>query len=429
MPWGNGRVLVVAAGLLWSGAQAHAQAPLAPGAYPPGTVRIGDTVEPRVPAILPAAAKADPPKELPAIPAAPIKTLPAAPLAPPSAPPAHAEPNLSGVKDLTPPGFEHHEPAHGMNGHGGGHDGHAGHHETPGNLLPSYPEEGGWYASADFLLLRPRRGAFDFAIPSTAGGLVTNGPVQSLNYELRTGVRAELGYRLGHSHWEVLAGYTYFRSNAYDAIGAGPGQALLPTLTRPGLTDTVSFAAADANLVYNVYDALVARRFVVGEHVALRMLGGLRFANIQQSFNAYYDGIDARQAQVSAGSQFQGFGPVVGGEAVWAGWNGFHLYGKANGGLLTGNSENPLLEANGNGGAIFANTRYDVQKVVPFTSVGVGGGWQYRTFTVRAGYEITHWFGLIDQPRFTDDVGRGRFVPTPANLSLEGLFVQMAVQF
>ncbi|WP_145235709.1 Lpg1974 family pore-forming outer membrane protein [Urbifossiella limnaea] len=421
MPWENGRVLVVAAGLLWAGAQAHAQAPHAPGAYPPGAARVGVPDEP----LMPAGAKADPPKELPTIPAAPIKTLPAAPLVPPPAPPAHAEPNLSGVKDLTPPGFEHHEPAHGATGHGG----HDGHHETPGNLLPSYPEEGGWYASADFLLLRPRRGAFDFAIPSTAGGLVTNGPVQSLNYELRTGVRAELGYRLGHSHWEVLAGYTYFRSSAFDAVTAGPGQALLPTLTRPGLTDTVSFAAADANLVYNVYDALVARRFVVGEHVALRMLGGMRFANIQQSFNAYYDGIDARQAQVRAESQFQGFGPVVGGEAVWAGWNGLHLYGRANGGLLTGNSENPLLEANGNGGAVFANTRYDIQKVVPFASVGVGGGWQYRTFTFRAGYEITHWFGLIDQPRFSDDVGRGRFVPTPANLSLEGLFVQMAVQF
>jgi len=440
MPWGNGRVLVVAAGLLWAGGNAHAQAPLAPGAFPPGAARIGGPVEPPRPPIMPASARADPPTELPAIPPAPLKLTPVAPVAPvapkalpaaPPAPPAHAEPNLSGVKDLTPPGFDHHEPGHAANGHAAnGHGGgHGGHHEVPGNLLPSYPEEGGWFTSADFLLLRPRRGAFDFAIPSTAGGLVTNGPVQSLNYELRTGVRAELGYRLGHSHWEVLAGYTYFRTSAFDAITAGPGQVLLPTLTRPGLTDTVSFAAADANLVYNVYDALVARRFIVGEHVALRMIGGMRFANIQQSFNAYYDGIDARQAQVRAESQFQGFGPVVGGEAVWAGWNGLHLYGRVNGGLLTGNSENPLLEGNANGRALFANTRYDIQKVVPFTTVGVGGGWQYRTFTFRAGYEITHWFGLIDQPRFTDDVGRGRFVPTPANLSLEGLFVQMAVQF
>lgn len=427
MPWGNGRVLVVAAGLVWGGV-ASGQGPIPP-MFPPGVARVGPAELPAAPPpnVIPASAKA-PPNELPAL---------APPAAPPGTPPAgKSEPMPPGVKDLTPPGFDHHEPGHGANGHGdaahgGGHGGGhgSGHPEIPGHLLPSVPEHGGFYAGAEFLLLRPRRGAFDYAIPSTAGGLVTSGPVRSLEYELRTGVRAELGYRLGESHWEVLAGYTYFRSSAFDAVTAGPGQALLPTITRPGLTDTVAFAGADANLVYNVYDALVGRRFAVGEHVALRMLGGVRFANVQQNFNAYYDGIDARQAQVTANSQFQGFGPVIGGEAVWVGVNGFHLYAKANGGILTGNSENPLVEGNGAGRAIFANTAYDTQKTVPFASVGVGGGWQYRSFSVRAGYEITHWFGLIDQPRFTDDVGRGRFVPTPANLSLEGLFVQTGVQF
>jgi hypothetical protein len=210
---------------------------------------------------------------------------------------------------------------------------------------------------------------------------------------------------------------------------APPGGVLLPTLTRPGLTDTVAFAGADANLQYNVYDAMVARRFAVDEHLALRMLGGMRFADIRQSFNAYYDGIDALQASVRTQSNFQGFGPIVGGEAVWAGWRGFNLYAKASGGMLTGTSSNPLLEGNGNGRAVFANTSYDVRTVVPFTSVGVGGGWQYRTFSVRAGYEITNYFGLINQPRFTDDVSNGKFVPTTGNFSLEGLFVQATVQF
>lgn len=242
-------------------------------------------------------------------------------------------------------------------------------------------------------------------------------------------MRAELGYRLGESHWEVLAGYTYFRSNAFGSLIAAPGTALLPTITRPGLTDQVSIATADANLNYNLYDALVARRFAVGEHVALRMLGGVRFADIQQKFNVFYDGIDANQAQVSAGTGFRGFGPMVGGEAVWAGWKGFHLYGRANGGLLTGLSQNPLLEANSAGRAVFVNTSYDVRTVVPFATVGVGGGWQYRTFSLRAGYEVTNFWGIINQPRFTDDVGRGKFVPTTGNLSLEGLFVQAGVQF
>jgi hypothetical protein len=408
MPRGNGRVLVVAAALVWA-------------------VGFGGT------------AKADPPTTLPILPPTAPVVPPTAPTVAPAPPTDSAHPTIPGVKDLTPPGFAdpgHGEKGHGGDAHGGGHGGGGhggghgtGHPEVPGHLLPSVPEEGGWYTAVDFLLLRPRRGGFDYAIPSTAGGLTTSGPVQSLNYELRTGVRAELGYRLGHSHWELLAGYTYFRSNGFDAVFAAPGQAILPTLTRPGLTDTVAFAGADANLEYHVYDALVARRFAVDEHVALRMLGGMRFASIRQGFNAYYDGIDARAASVRTRSDFEGFGPVIGGEAVWAGWNGFHLYAKANGGLLTGTSENPILEANGNGGAVFVNSGYDVRKVVPFTTVGVGGGWQYRTFSLRAGYEITHWFGLTDQPRFTDDVGRGKFVPTQGDLSLEGLFVQAAVQF
>lgn len=379
MPWGSGRVLVVAAGLAWA---------------------VG-------------AARAQPPAALPAI----------APAVTPAAPPGgEGGSGIPGVIDLTQPGFgEHH------NGHGNGHGG--GHHEIPGHLLPSVPEHGGWFTSADFLLLRARRGAFDYAIPSTAGGLTTTGPVRNLEYELRTGVRAELGYRLGHSHWEILAGYTYFRTSAFDAFAAPAGQAILPTLTRPGLIDTVSFAGADANLEYHLYDALVARRFAVGEHVALRMLGGVRFGSIRQGLNAYYDGIDARQATVRTRADFQGFGPVIGGEAVWVGEGGFHLYARTNGGLLTGEADNPLAEGNAGGRAVFTNTGYNVTKVVPFASVGVGGGWQYRTVSLRAGYEITHWFGLTDQPRFTDDVGRGRFVPTPANLSLEGLFVQMAVAY
>ena len=43
---------------------------------------------------------------------------------------------------------------------------------------------------------------------------------------------------------------------------------------------------------------------------------------------------------------------------------------------------------------------------------------------IRAGYEITNYFNLISQPRLVDDLGPGKFVTRPANLSLEGLFVQ-----
>lgn len=325
-------------------------------------------------------------------------------------PPARAD---DGVKDLTPPGLadiippvRHHE-----------------HH--PAALKPVL--ESGWYASTEALILRPRRGAFDFVTPGGTG-LVANGDVQSLNYELRTGARAELGYR-GEGGWDVLAGYTYFRAGVQDRLAVGAGQVLIPTLTRPGLTNQANYAAADANIEYNLFDATAGKRFAIDEHFAVRAFGGLRFASIRQNFQAYYDGRDARSAAVFAPTTFQGFGPIAGAETILTAKYGLHLYGKVSGGLITGPSSNRLLETNNSGATTYANTSYDVRKVVPTVSVGVGGGWQYRTVSFRMGYEITHWFGLIDQPRFTDDASRGKLVTRPADLSLEGLFIQVGLAF
>ncbi len=321
------------------------------------------------------------------------------------------------VRDLTPPGFATDAPAH------------PAYQGVPGHLNPAAPEEGGPFASVEFLLLRPHRGAFDFAVPSDATCLVPSGPVRSLNYDVQPGVRAELGHRFGASGWEAYFGYTYFHSSAFDTLTAPAGLVLFPTLTKPGLTNSVLVAGANANLEYNAYDILFGKRFAVDEQFAVRLSGGFRFASLHQAFNAFYDGLDARAATVSAGSKFQGFGPILGGEAVWVGWNGFHLYARANGGLLSGQSDNPLIETNNAGKTIYANTAYDIRKVVPVASAAIGLGWQYRTVTARVGYEITNYWNVIEQPRFVDDIGVGKLVTRPSNLSLEGLFVQLGVAF
>jgi hypothetical protein len=325
---------------------------------------------------------------------------------------------VPAVKDLTPPGFATDAPAT-----------HPAYHDTPGHLRPSAPEEGGPFISAEFLMLRARRTAFDYAIPGDTTGLVPVGSIRSLNYDFQPGFRGELGHRFGGSGWELSVGYMYYHTSASDSLGAPTGQTVLPTLSKPGLVNTATYASATAGLDYNHYDLLVGKRVAWDEHLALRFFGGVRFATIQQDFSAYYDGLDARSAGVSAGSKFQGFGPVFGGEAVLAGWKGFHLFAKASGGLLTGQSDNPYIESNNANNTLYANTSNDVRKVVPVASVGIGAGWQYRTFSIRAGYEITNYFGVVDQPRFTDDVGLGKLTTRSSDLSLEGLFVQLGLTF
>jgi hypothetical protein len=322
------------------------------------------------------------------------------------------------VKDLTPPGFADIVPPP---------DPHAG-HAVPHHLAPSAPGHGGFYTTAEYLLVRPRADLLDFALVNTTGGLATVGPVERLKYGLGNGLRAEAGYRFSGG-CEFGFAYTYLNASGDRFLAAAAGQTLLPTITRPGLTDTALSALATARLNYNLYDALFGYRFTAGEHVAGRVFGGVRFADIGQRFDVRYDGMDARESAVVTCSCFDGFGPLIGAEATLGGWHGFHLYTRAIGGLLTGRSTNCFRETNNAGGTVYVDSRNDTRRVVPFAGIAIGGGWQYRTVSIRAGYEITHWSGLTQPLRFVDDVSQGKLSADPADLSLEGFFVQLGLTF
>lgn len=362
-------------------------------------------------------ASAQPGAFAPLAPAAPPSVLP--PTGPPVRSLAELPEEHLPVKDLTP--------------HGGFHDlhpcddGHHSAHEIPGSLAAVVPSHGGFYTNAEFLLMRPRNTDFDFVLRTPASGLGTQGPIDSFKYSPGTGLRAEVGYVADGGRWDAGFAYTYFTASDQISIFANPNEVLLPTFTRPGLTDRVLSAQGRAGLDYQLFDMLAGRRFALEENVAVRAIAGFRFTDIRQTLDADFDGLDARRAAVRTRSRFQGFGPLIGAEATLAGPKGFHLYTRATGGLLTGNSVNALIETNDNGATTYINTRNDVRKVVPFGSIAIGGGWQYRSFAIRAGYEITHFQGLFERPRFVDDVSPGKVINRAANLSLEGLFLQASV--
>jgi hypothetical protein len=325
------------------------------------------------------------------------------------------------VRDLTPPGLNDLIPP--ANPSQGGPL-----TELTGALSPFVSEKHGFYADAEFLLLRVRSDNLDYVIPNGTGGLATTGSIDSVEYKLTPALHTELGYRF-FTNWDLAFAYTYVHSTGSDSVQAAPGDVLFPTLTRPGLTDTVLSASASAELSYNLYDAVLGRRFVFDEHSALRVYGGFRFADIGQNLVGQYNGGDAQQASVMTTSHFEGVGPLVGGEFVFAGWRGLHLYARASGGLIGGLSANNVLETNNGGSTVYTNVNYNAQKVVPVAGIGFGGGWEYRSISIRFGYEMTQWYGLTQRVRFTDDVAQGPFTSQSGSLSLEGLFVQFVLKF
>ncbi|MCS6864232.1 MAG: Lpg1974 family pore-forming outer membrane protein [Gemmataceae bacterium] len=331
---------------------------------------------------------------------------------------------LPGLDDLIPingPG------KHGFARHSG-HDSPTGPDGIPPYLTPFLPHHTGWYVQGEFLLMRPRNSDFDYVVRNLDTGLAIRGPIESLKYGVGTGFRIETGYHFGDGNWDAAFAYTYFTSGDNSTVLAGGG-ILYPTLTRPGLIDRALSATADADLDYNNFDMLAARRVQFDDHFGLRFLGGFRFNDTKQILNAFYDGADARLARVNTRSRFQGFGPLIGVEGVMVAWHGFHLYSRAIAGLISGRNSNAVIETNDNGATTYVNTRYDVQKVVPMGSLAIGGGWQYRTLSLRAGFEVTHWQGMFERPRVVDDVAPGKVQTRPSNLTLEGLFIQAGLNF
>lgn len=276
--------------------------------------------------------------------------------------------------------------------------------------------------------MRVRSDNLDYVIPNGNNGLATIGSVNSVGFALASGFHTEVGYRF-LSAWDLTFAYTFVHTNGSSSVVAAPGDTLFPTMTRPGLTDTVTSANANTNLNYNVFDLVLGRQFVLDEHSAVRVYGGLRFADIDQTLTGQYNGGDAQLAQVTTRSLFDGVGPIIGGEFVFAGWHGFNLYARGSAGLIGGSSSNPLLETNDGGNTVYANVNYNIPKVVPMASIGFGGGWEYRSVSIRVGYEMTEWSGINERARFTDDIAQGPYTSRSGNLSLEGLFVQFAVKF
>ncbi len=304
---------------------------------------------------------------------------------------------------------------HAEGGHGGGHD---DHHAEPG-----------FYGTAEYLLLRPRRGAFDYALVDPTKNLVPNGSLETLNYELRSGVRAGVGYRFKDTAWSAGFTYTYMRSGSDEMLTADPNGQIYPTLSRPGLIDNVGYAEASASLEYNVFDLEVSRNIHVDERMNARLYGGVRFATIRQDFDALYDLRDANMARVATQSNFDGFGPLLGAEASLKTFGGFHLFGRTSAAMMTGTITNPYRETNNAGLTTFADVNYRTRRVIPVLGSGIGLGWERRGVAIRVGYEMTNWFNLIDQIRFTNDLAEGKLTTRSTDLSMEGLFVQFAVQY
>jgi hypothetical protein len=286
-----------------------------------------------------------------------------------------------------------------------------------------------FFFEADYLLLRPIRRDMDYAITSPSGAGVPIGTINSVEWSTESGVRLGGGWLLPEDCWDLASFYTYFHSNANSGARAPAGGTLFATMTHPGGIDQVDSALATSSLNYNVLDVELGRSLAIGSSTSVRFFGGGRFAWIDQSMGVFYDGLDANHAFAGSSINFDGAGIRVGAEGRLNLCRGFSAYARCAGSLLAGDFRTNRLETNAGGSIVNVDIGESFDKIVPVAEVGIGIGWEYRNLSIRAGYEFTNWFGLVDLPDFVDDVAQGKFMRRTSDLSLDGLIVQACLRF
>lgn len=299
------------------------------------------------------------------------------------------------------------------------------------DLVPSESapaDERGPFFMGEYLLLRARRQYQDIAILDPANNGIPEGSIQSLDWEVNSGLRIGGGWHLAED-WSVGAYYTYFHANDGRTVSRPLNGALYATLTHPGTIEQVDTVSAGSSLNYNVFDIELAKQVPLGETVAIKLTGGPRFACIDQSLTAFYNGGDATGAMVSSPSCFDGAGIRIGGECSMRIARSFSLYGHAHGSLLVGDFCTSLLETNNNGATVLVNVTDRFEKVVPVTEFGLGIAWQREYLRLTVSYELANWFGVVDSPDFGDDIHQGKLNRRVGDLTLDGLAVRAELRF
>jgi hypothetical protein len=306
-----------------------------------------------------------------------------------------------------------------------------------GALPPSgdHQDEGYWfhglYFTGDYLLLRPRRNALDYAIVSPTTTLTPGGTIESVDFHTESGFRLGAGFCLPGHDWSFGVTYMNFSSHGDAAAAAPAGGALYATLTSGLSYGQVGTARAFNNLDVNVLDFDLSHRFKVCDTFCVNVFGGGRFAWINQTLSAVYNGgpDNATNDKVDAPVYFNGAGLTVGAEGQWNFGHGVGLYARARGSLLSGQFRDYLTETAGNGSVAILDVNEKHEQVVPVAEMGLGVNYCSEHWHVSVGYELANWFDMVNSPDFQGASNFSKISRRTSDLSLEGLAVQLGLAF
>jgi hypothetical protein len=278
------------------------------------------------------------------------------------------------------------------------------------------------FFNLELLYWTVNEGALDYAIKmkKPAWGTPTDavGHYKRAEFGWDPGFRCNFGYFNAPHYWDAQLQYTYFYSAGSENAHA-PHEASLflnGTWPQPNPSGTVPLAHADSsiNLMMNLIDLLVTRRFHPNPHLRFRINGGTTIGWLRQNWEVNYRDTAGNKSHLHNQWHFTGAGIQFGGIFDWfLGKGGYYITAGTALSFLAGDYHNVSKQTSNFAGAGFnpalplRNAHYQDTRLVPHFRVYAGPSWQqsYKKFRteIALSYELNIWANLHEVIRSSSD--------------------------
>jgi len=289
----------------------------------------------------------------------------------------------------------------------------------------------------DLLYLRPGNIDYVYAVEQT-GPLATDVPT---GHTGRVGFDGSPGYRLGGTFAmsdcsSIQVGYTWYNTDTGSSITANPGTVLifqpgLPQIPNVGATSIA--ASASQALRYQLLE-LDYRGLLYGTcDSAINYFGGLRYANLKQTFQAQEDiGVPVGLSTVNTQINFDGFGIGMGLDAMKRRADtGLLIYGRSSASFVSGEFKAQYRQVSQFGpNSIIGNniTDYRVMSILQ-TELGVGWRSACGRIQILGGYQFQSWGNALTTASYIPGVQNRRFDNLNENLTFDGFTSRLQLQW
>ena len=300
--------------------------------------------------------------------------------------------------------------------------------------IPNNP--GKAFAYADWLYLQPVVNDLQYAGLNGSSNTPTGTfALVSVDPDYESGYRVGGGYLFPGTGIAAWAQYTSLDTSASDSV-TGEFVHSIHQKANSNLAGTAATATYD--LDYEVIDVALTQHIQAGSKVDLKVTGGLRIVEIDQSLSTVFTGdpdFDV-PGTITTKHDFDGAGPLLAAAGTWDVGYGFSVFGGGGAALLVGDGQSRFTQAPTDsdpftGPDLLINDNPD--QIVTNLSSHVGVGYAMPVgngmeLGVKFGYELDYYLNAFQENLLPDDTSDDFVSHEETDFGVHGFFLRGVVK-